>query len=270
MALLRWRATAPSGQLQARWEQTPLTGGKTEQGFTGGSFRPLRRPSSTSEFSGQKTRKYREVWRTNLWNKFCPFFGKIFLRFTKKNIFRFTENIFWEKQNFFLFFENFFEKNRKNRKKHEKMGFSRKRPMTRISREWCRFFVKRWDLEHLFGGGGYPHFSEYTKDTDPLFGGSFFDPFFHVFSWKKKIFGSKNFFREKKFWKNLFSVEKKILRPKNIFFQGAHLEKKTPKHDQGSIKNPKKPRGFLGCFFDLISRTFGVRLKIRLFTWTGS
>jgi hypothetical protein len=177
--------------------------------WSGGLFRPPSRPSSTFEFSGQKTRKYRKVWRVDLWTKFirssenfsCSFFSQ-----QKKIRMRF---FFCGKKNFFFFFHKIFRKFRKKVKKTEKIDFFRKRQTTRISREWCRFFVKRWDLEHLFGGGGYPHFSEYTKDRDPLFWGSFFDPFFRVFSRKKNIFGSKNFFRDEKKIKFFFHRRKK-------------------------------------------------------------
>jgi hypothetical protein len=198
----------PSGAVAGEAKKRPSFGGKPFW-VSLGSFRPyavppqllnfrVKKPENIVKFGGSTYERFLSVLRKK----------------TPAPLFTIEKKFAWDfffdgKRKIFSVLKIFFEKNRKKVKKTEKIDFFRKRPMTRISREWCRFFVKRWDLEHLFGGGGYPHFSEYTKDRDPLFWGSFFDPFFHVFSWKKNIFGSKNFFRDEKKIKFFFHRRKK-------------------------------------------------------------
>jgi hypothetical protein len=92
-------------------------------------------------------------------------------------------------------FSYFFKKFHNFSKKHEKTAFPENGRNARISLAWCRFFMKRWDLQHLFGGGGYPLFSEYTKDR-----GSFLDPLFLGVFFLKKT--EKFFLRKKNFLKN--------------------------------------------------------------------
>ena len=143
----------------------------------------------------------------------------------------FSVKIFFLVREFFFLEKNFFF--RKNRKKTRKNGLCPARKTGKkpwFSAGWCRFFPKRWDLQHLFGGGGYPHFSAFTKDRDPQkpgFWGVQKSRFFRLFLFffrKKKYFFFEKFFLEK-----FFSSKKKILSRKIFFF--LLEEKKTSSTD---------------------------------------
>ncbi len=154
---LNWTATAPFGGSCRRGEEKTLLRRETFLGFTG-VFSTLRRPSSTFEFSGQKTRKYRKVWRVDLWT--------FFIRSSEKNSCSSFHNrkkirmrfFFRRKKKNFFGFENFFRKKSKKSEKNRKNRLFPKTPHDANFAWVVPFFCEKVGPWASIWGGGLPPF----------------------------------------------------------------------------------------------------------------